>query len=328
MSDISIITPLYNCSKTFAETAESVLSQDYGNWEWILFDDGSTDGTQEMAKKFSSDHKDKILYYEHDNKLNFGAGYTRNRAVEKSSAELISFIDADDVWNKNYLSTQVKILKGMPEAAMIWSPVLYWYKERSFKQPVEFNGVKLKSGIFKPPEFVEIFLKNLRGTPCPSSTIVRRKNYIEAGGYEESLRISEDIALWLKLANKFPIYYLDEILIKYRKHEDSTLRKASQSNKINELDLLYYRWAINFLKENSAKKDLIEMNEFAYYTCLKKISKRQNYIEGRKHLLSGLGNVPDLRKKYLKDFLLDLVLPLDLATKISAKLRFDIFKSK
>ena len=61
MAFISIITTLYNGSKLFSETADSVLGQDYKDWEWILFDDGSTDGTQEIARELAGKYSDKIL---------------------------------------------------------------------------------------------------------------------------------------------------------------------------------------------------------------------------------------------------------------------------
>lgn len=327
MPKISIITPLYNGSRTLMETAESVLSQDYKDWEWILFDDGSSDGTQEIVKKLSNDYSGKIFYFEHSDNKNFGTAYTRNRAVEKSNGGIISFIDQDDIWYENRLSNQLNIFDRLEDCSMIWGPVLYWYKERTYKQPVGYKGNGIKSGIYSPPHFVKIFLNNLRGTPLPSASFVRRKHFDEAGGFEESIRGSEDIVLWLKLAQKFQIYYDDEILTKYRKHQDSTLRQANESGTMDEWNLIFYKWVINFLKKNSAGKELIAENEFAYYKCLKKVSGRQGYLESRKDLIKRLNTFPELKKKYYKDYLLDIVLPFDLATKISAKLRFDFFKN-
>jgi len=327
MPKISIITPLCNGSKTLEETAESVFSQDFTDWEWVFFDDGSKDGTQEIAKKYEKEFPGKISYYEHSQNKNYGTAYTRNRAVEKSKGEIISFIDQDDIWFKNRLSSQLKLLETTDECAMIWGPSLYWYKEREFKQPVGYRGTGLRSGLYQPTEFIEIFLSDLRGTPVPGASLLRRKYFDEVKGYEESIKGSEDIVLWLKLADKYPIYYEDEILIKYRKHQNSTLRVAKDSGEMNKWDLDFYRWVIDFLKRTSAKKNLLYENEFAYYKCLKRIAGKQNYFESRKELLKGLCEFPELKKKFIKDYLLDIVLPFDFATRISAKLRFDWFKS-
>ena len=152
---VSIITPLYNGAKTLHETVESVLSQDYQDWEWIIFDDGSNDGSQAIGKKLSIDHQGKILYYEHNENKNFGTAYTRNRAIEKASGEIISFIDQDDIWYEKRLSHQLNILNTLNDCSMIWGPALYWYTERSFKQPVGYDGKGLQSRIYNPAEFVK-----------------------------------------------------------------------------------------------------------------------------------------------------------------------------
>lgn len=328
MPKISVITPLYNGSKMISETLESILSQDYKDWELIFFDDGSSDGTQELAKKYADVYKDRIFYFEHKENANYGTAYTRNRAVEKSSGEIISFIDQDDIWYTNKLSHQMGIFDSLKDCSMIWGPSLYWYKDRSFKQPVGYRELGLSSRVYNPPEFVRIFLSNFRGTPLPSASLVRRKHFDEAGGYEESIKGSEDIVLWVKLADRFSICYDDEILLKYRKHQDSTLRQATESGKMNEWNLIFYKWVIDFLKSKPGNADLIEEIEFMYYKCLKKMASGEGYFGSRKDLIKGLRTYPDLKKKYFKDFLLDLILPFDFASKVSAKLRFDIFKSK
>ena len=221
----------------------------------------------------------------------------------------------------------MEVFDKQDKCAMIWGPALYWYKEREFKQPVGFRGSGLKSGLYDPPEFVEIFLSDLRGTPLPSASLVRRKYFNEVKGYEESIRGSEDIVLWLKLADKFSIYYQDEILIKYRKHQDSTLRIAKQSGKMDEWDIIFYNWVIEFLKNTSAKNKIIEDTEFTFYNCLKRVSGRKNYFDSRKELMKRLNAYPDIKRKFMKDYFLDLILPFDIARKVSAKIRFEWFKN-
>jgi len=328
LPEVSIITPLYNGSKTLEETADSVLGQDFKEWEWIFFDDGSTDETIEIAEKIKQKYPDKIFLYTHESNRNHGTAYTRNRAFEKSTGNIISFIDQDDIWYEKRLSHQLNLFRNKPECAMIWGPALYWYSERSFVQSVGLNGNGLKSGIYEPPAFIEIFLSNLKGTPLPSASLVRRKEFENVRGYEESIRGSEDIVLWLKLSEKYPICFDEEVLIKYRKHQDSTLRKANDSGKMDEWNLDFYKWVIDFLKRTSSKKSILEENEFAYYKNLKKISGKKNFINSRKDLYNRLKSNPDIWKKFSGDYLLDLILPFDTASRISAKLRFDLFKKK
>jgi glycosyltransferase involved in cell wall biosynthesis len=326
MPEISIITPLYNGAKTLRETAESVIAQDFTDWEWILYDDGSSDNTYDVAKEFLDKFPDKVFYYEHPGKKNFGTSYTRNRAVEKSSGEIIAFIDQDDIWYTNRLSVQLEILKQFADCAMIWGPCLYWYKNREFVQKVGYKSKGLKSGLYNPPDFVEIFLSDIKGNPIPSTALVRRKHYDAIKGYEEAIRGSEDVVLWLKIAAKFKIYFHEDVLVKYRKHQDSTLRIAKESGLMNEWDIGFYKWVNDFLINTSAKKELIDDNEFTFYRCLKRVCSGKDYLSSRIELKKKLNSYPELKKKFMKDYILDLILPFDTATKVSAKIRFDWFK--
>ena len=83
---------------------------------------------------------------------------------------------------------------------------------------------------------------------------------------------------------------------------------------------------IEFLKEYPIDNQLKEDYEFSYYTCLKKISAKKNYFESRKDVINGLKRFPELKEKFFKDYLLDLIMPFKTATKVSAKLRFDLFR--
>jgi len=326
--EISIITPLYNGSKTLLETAMSVLSQDFTNWEWILFDDGSTDCTHKIADELIDKHPEKIKFFAHENNANHGTAYTRNRAVERSSGKIISFVDQDDIWVSDRLSHQLRILNHFPECAMIWSPALYWYTDRSFVQPVGYRGKGLHTGVYMPPQFVKIFLSDLRGTPLPSGSLLGREQFESVNGYDESIRGSEDIVLWLKLAQKFPIYFDDKVLIKYRKHEDSTLRVAKRSGKMDEWDLDFYKWVNRFLKEGKAEQTLIDENDFAYYKTLKRMHSNEGYFKSRIGLKKKLKEYPEIGKRFGLDYLLDLAMPFDLANRISAKIRFDLLKQR
>ena len=104
---ISIITPNYNCVKFIAETIESVLAQTYQNWEMIIVDDCSTDGSYEIALKYAEkDKRIKIFRMDH----NSGAAYCRNKGIELSKGEYIAFLDSDDLWMPEKLEKQVEFM--------------------------------------------------------------------------------------------------------------------------------------------------------------------------------------------------------------------------
>src|SRR5215207_8996520 len=124
---VSIITPFYNVEAYLAETIESVIHQDYVNWELILIDDGSSDASTAIAKSYADKFPSKIFYLEHSNHSNRGAAASRNEGISMAKGELISFLDSDDCLLPNKLQEQVALFKQMPEASVICESTKYWY---------------------------------------------------------------------------------------------------------------------------------------------------------------------------------------------------------
>src|SRR5690606_6691308 len=105
---ISVITPIYNSEK-FLETAlMSVQNQTYPNWELILIDDASTDGSERIARKFYSE--DSRIHYEKLN-VNSGPAVSRNRATEVANGDFIAFLDSDDFWAPDKLEIQLEFMQ-------------------------------------------------------------------------------------------------------------------------------------------------------------------------------------------------------------------------
>ena len=105
---VSIITPSYNAEEYIGETIESVLNQDYQNWEMIIVDDMSTDITVDIIKKYAEKDK-RIRYFILEEKG--GASLARNKAIRESNGKYIAFLDADDLWREDKLSKQVKFME-------------------------------------------------------------------------------------------------------------------------------------------------------------------------------------------------------------------------
>ena len=104
---ISIVTPNYNCAKFISETIESVLAQDYQNWEMLIQDDCSSDKSYQIALEYAK--QDSRIKVER-NESNSGAAVTRNNAIRRSQGEYLAFLDSDDLWLPNKLSKQLKFM--------------------------------------------------------------------------------------------------------------------------------------------------------------------------------------------------------------------------
>ena len=105
---VSIITPAYNCKNAIENTVNSVLSQTIFDWEWIIVEDCSTDGTFDIIKKLiGNDNRVKIFKTE----KNSGAAVARNLGIEMASGQYIAFLDADDTWEKDKLEKQISFME-------------------------------------------------------------------------------------------------------------------------------------------------------------------------------------------------------------------------
>ena len=105
---VSIITPNYNCIQFISQTIESVLNQSYNNWEMIIVDDCSTDGSYEVALKYADkDARIKVLR----NEKNSGPAVSRNRAIDIAIGEYIAFLDSDDLWESDKLKKQISFMQ-------------------------------------------------------------------------------------------------------------------------------------------------------------------------------------------------------------------------
>ena len=108
---VSVIIPAYNRERYLAETIDSVLAQDYRPIEIIVVDDGSTDGTADVAGRFSQ----VVRYFFQPNS---GCGSALNAGVEKAEGKYLSFLGSDDLWTENKLTLQLQVMISAPEISM------------------------------------------------------------------------------------------------------------------------------------------------------------------------------------------------------------------
>src|SRR3712207_4093497 len=117
---VSVITIFLDEERFIEEAIESVLAQRYDNWELLLVDDGSTDGSTQIALRYAERYPEKVRYLEHPGHENRGRSATRNVGTSYARGEHIGFLDADDVWLPHKLQQQVEILNSHPEAGMVY----------------------------------------------------------------------------------------------------------------------------------------------------------------------------------------------------------------
>ena len=218
---VTIVTPVYNGSKTLKDCYEDVVSQTYTNWQWILVDDSSSDDSVTMIKAWEN----KSIHLIQSNKRFGGPGGPRQLAIDEAKGEWIALLDQDDRWEKDKLEKQIDYLKNHPEFKLIAGN----QKVIGTKEHKRAGSVILQfhNDIF--PSADDIFKEN----PFLASTaIFNREVCHEVGGFDEHrLAIGRDEwDLWIRIAHKYPVAYQNEVVGSYRWTEDNLSHKIDQEN--------------------------------------------------------------------------------------------------
>jgi glycosyltransferase involved in cell wall biosynthesis len=251
---VSVIMPFLNAEKFIQEAIESVLAQTYDNWELLLVDDGSADGSTAIAQKYAAQYPRKIRYLEHDNHQNRGTSASRNFGIRNAGGEYIAFLDSDDVWLPNKLVQQVAILDSYPGAAMVYGPSQFWNswtdmpKDRR-RDYVPRLGLRANN-IYQPPALVTLCHPLGKGhAPCPSNILLRRKIVKDIGGFDEGFyginQLYEDQAFLIKVYLKGSVFASSECWDRYRIHQDSCMSRTSQYH--HQIRLFFLKWLEDYL---------------------------------------------------------------------------------
>lgn len=213
---VSVVMPAYNARPFIEEAIRSVLSQDYPSIELTVIDDGSKDGTPELAEQFGS--RVKVL-----RQKNAGPAAARNRGIAAALGDFIAFLDADDVWLPGKVALQVQYLQDHPDVGVVFGGFLRWHSQPdgTFLTPptpinldTPLNIVAEHSGwIYK-----DILLESVISI---ITAMVRRTVIEKVGDLDESLATGEDYDFWLRVSQQFRADKLDRTLAYYRMHAAS-----------------------------------------------------------------------------------------------------------
>ena len=218
---LSVITPVYNREKYLPECIESILNQTFKDFEFILIDDHSTDGTSKIIKEYEfKDNRIKLL----SNKLNVGATQSFNNGLKISVGKYIARMDSDDISLPDRFQKQIDLLENWNELEVIGTGAIL----------INSNGVEICRKKF-PSDYKKIKKILMTGVPVfDPSVIIRSETLKQIGGFDNRLAPADDYHLWLSLfKNKKLISNLNDYLIKYRIHE-TNLSKLQLSEQLKK----------------------------------------------------------------------------------------------
>ena len=291
---ISVIMSVYNGEKYLREAIESIFNQTFTDFEFIIVNDGSADGSLDIIRSYDDDRIRLI-----DNEQNIGLTKSLNKALRFAEGEYIARQDADDVSLPNRLERQVNYLEKHPETAVLGTSV-YLINE---------NG----KTIAKTIALARPTLKDLhKGNQFTHGSVIFKKHVIaELGGYNESLKYVQDYELWLRIAKNYRIGNLREPLYKLRYH---TTKLGTATGQIYPLyHILALRLATSTNIDHSMFKAIQDGDSRSAYHFLSKSEKAyfHKMVAGQHRLNDDMRLA---RKEYKKSLVLN---PWDILTVIN-----------
>ncbi len=268
MASVSIIIPTFNRAIKTARAISSVLYQRFTDYEIIVVDDGSTDGTEKVLHQF----EDRIQYIAHN--TNRGVSAARNTGIAVSHAPLIAFLDSDDYWLPHKLSVQTAFFEQNPNA-MICQTEETWIR----------NGRRVNPGKRHLKPSGDVFEASLAlCLVSPSAVMLRRELFQEMGVFDENLPACEDYDLWLRIACRYPVFLIQQsLIIKEGGHPDqlSARFKGMDRFRIKALVKLIQESPLNEVQRQSVVKELSLKCRIYGTGCLKRGKKAEGdyYLE-------------------------------------------------
>ena len=247
---VSILTTVYNREKYLAACIDSVLASSYQNWELIIVDDVSSDGSVSIAQRYEK--KDaRIKVYVNDK--NLGDYPNRNKAASYAKGKYLKYLDADDLIYPQGLEIMVHTMEQFPETAL------------GISQKV-VEDVKPYPFVMKPKETFtrEFLMRGVLGLG-PTGTIIRRDIFEKLGGFTGTRYIG-DTEMWYKLALVYPVVKMEDELIFWRQHDDQEITKGQDS--------FFYLENAFKLKLNTLHKKELPLGALERKAALKKLTHR------------------------------------------------------
>lgn len=209
---VSVVIPVYNGARYFAHTIESVLAQTYSAKEIVVVDDGSLDSSQEVVARYLHHSNVRLI-----TQKNAGVAAARNTGIRNTAGEYIALVDQDDIWLPDKLALQVGYLDEHPEVALVHSNIHF----------IDGVGERIPDPewAWVAPTYGQVLPELIQWNRICTCTVLLRKSVLEqAGLFRQELAPSDDWDLWLRIAARHLIGFVDTVTACYRVHQENESR--------------------------------------------------------------------------------------------------------
>ncbi len=207
---ISVIIPAYNAAAYIAQTIDSVVRQTYANFEVIVVNDGSDD-TESFERELAG-YGDRIRYIFQQNG---GPSSARNTGIRAAQGELVAFLDSDDIWEPEFLATQVACFRRNSKLDLVWCNCSRLGASANERTQFDFYPPRR-------PVTLESLIR-IQNVPVTSTVVARKETVIGAGLFDVSMRRAEDFDLWLRMATRGAQFDFQDQVLARRQHRPASL---------------------------------------------------------------------------------------------------------
>lgn len=268
----SVIIPLYNKAPYVAKALQSVIGQTFRDFEIVVVDDGSSDGSGEIAGQVLGGCG---CAYQVIHQANAGVGTAKNNGVSASSGDHVCFLDADDWWAPTFLERMDWLIGQYPEAGIFGTN--YYYVKNGRQRVCVTNAA---TGILP---YCKVYAEGMVQPLWTGAVCLPRARFDEMGGFKPQLKLGEDFDLWIRLVLKYDAAFLDEPLSYYNQDADPAGRLVGKLHDPAE----HMLWHLDYLEDeeqsNPEYKQLVD-NLRTY--CLLPYYLAKEYREAARQQLS------------------------------------------
>lgn len=248
----SVIVPLYNKEPYVEKALRSILGQTFYDFELVIVNDGSKDNSLAVAEKVLAGIGNARII----NQENSGVSTARNNGVSASKGEYICFLDADDWWEPMFLEEMSKLVDEYPDAGIYGTgyTIINEHKRRTRVAPIGVDEGFEKGYI----NYCQVYAKTLAMPLCTGAVCIPRRIFDGLGGFKANLKLGEDFDLWIRIALKYKVVFLNKSLSNYNQDVDGANRGVGKLHKLEN----HMLWNLGYLEDeentNPDYKQLID----------------------------------------------------------------------
>jgi glycosyltransferase involved in cell wall biosynthesis len=258
---VSVIMPFRDMERFIDEAVASVLAQTFTDWELLLIDDGSADGSRAIATHHAERDPRRVVVLEHEGGGSRGASAARNLGLRHARGRFVALLDADDVWLPRKLEDQLSIIQRHPDVDVVYGRTLWWYSwtgrpadSRRDHLP-QLGGVRPDQPV-KGTDLLRKVMRNAAQMPTTCSLLIRRTAVENAGGFEDEFRyVYTDQVFFAKLCLVSTMLPVDHCWDWYRRRPDSS--SALGAEELRQVRLRYLSWLAGHIASSAPAQTVL-----------------------------------------------------------------------